>query len=340
MMGAVEDREPRRTRGASTQPSQAGEPNQPSVPGKHSEHSQGKVVRFIEGMEGGGESRFGLDPSDFDPEYLRELIGRLGLLFGERRRYFRVQVKGWENVPPSPALIISNHSGGTTILDAWGLGFAWHTHFAMKRPIHVLAHEMVFTVHQVGRMFARAGVLRAQPELGQRVLGEWKRDLLVMPGGDVDVWRPYKERYKVKFAGRTGYARLALRTGVPIVPIANAGAHETLRVLTDGAPLAKFLRFPKLFRASIFPVSLAIPWGLTIGPWPHLPTPTTLRYRIGKPVLADEFLPAPGKEPSNAQVAGYDARVRAAMQELLDGLKDEDERGKWRRGWGRAWAAE
>ena len=279
-------------------------------------------------MDGGGsENRLGLEPSDFDAEYTRRLIERMGVLFGERHHYFRVSVIGWENVPEAPVLVVSNHSGGTSIPDAWGLGFAWHTHFAMKRPLHVLAHELVFSIEPIGRMFARAGVLRAQPELGQRVLNAG-RDLLVMPGGDVDVFRPYRERYKVKFAGRKGYARLALKTGVPIVPVANAGAHETLRVLTDGAPVAKFLRFPQLFRASIFPVSLAFPWGLTIGPWPHLPPPTRLRYRIGRPVLPDDGFCKAGEEPTTAKVKGYDAKVRGAMQELLDQLRDEDPREK------------
>jgi 1-acyl-sn-glycerol-3-phosphate acyltransferase len=284
---------------------------------------KGEVVRWI---GRGSESKLGLNPGDFDAEYVGGVIERMKVLFGEKHRYFRVSVHGWENVPPAPVLVVSNHSGGTSIPDAWGLGFAWHTHFAMKRPLHVLAHELVFSVPSVGRVFARAGVLRAQPELGQQVLKEWQRDLLVMPGGDVDVWRPYRERYKVKFAGRKGYARLALKAGVPIVPVANAGAHETLRVLTDGAPLAKLLRFPQLFRASIFPVSLSIPWGLTIGPWPHLPPPTRLRYRIGPPVLPEGGFCAPGEEPSNERVAAYDERVRAAMQDLLDHLEAEDGR--------------
>jgi 1-acyl-sn-glycerol-3-phosphate acyltransferase len=201
----------------------------------------------------------------------------------------------------------------------------------MKRPLRVLAHEMVFSIHALGRVFAKGGVLRAQPELGQKVLSQWKQDLLVMPGGDRDVWRPYKERYKVKFAGRKGYARLALKTRVPIVPVANAGAHETLRVLTDGEPIARFLRFPKLFRASIFPIHLSIPWGLAIGPWPHLPPPTTLRYRIGPPVLPDDGYPEPGKEPSPEQLAAYDAKVQRAVQALLDELEDDERDAHQRR---------
>lgn len=286
----------------------------------------GRKGTFVRWFEERNANRLGLDPADFDEAYTRRLVRHLQVLFGSerQRKYFRVDVKGWEHVPPSPALFVSNHSGGTTILDTWGLGYAWHSHFDVKRPLHVLAHELVFSFEKVGRVFSRAGVLRAQPELGQRALSEWKRDLLVMPGGDVDVWRPYKERYKVKFAGRRGYARLALKARVPIVPIANAGAHETLHVLTDGAPLARFLQFPKLFRASIFPVSLAFPWGLTIGPWPHLPPPARLRYRIGTPVLPDGGYPVPGVEPSADQIAAYDEKVQAAIQALLDELQAEE----------------
>jgi 1-acyl-sn-glycerol-3-phosphate acyltransferase len=285
--------------------------------------AKGTVMRWFEERR---PTQLGLDPSDWDARYVGKLVDRMKLLFGARRRYFRVDVQGWDHVPEAPALFVSNHSGGTTILDTWGLAFAWHTHFASKRPLHVLAHEIVFSVERLARVFAKGGVLRARPELGYEVLVKHRRDLLVMPGGDVDVWRPYRERYKVKFAGRRGYARLALKAGVPIVPIANAGAHETLHVLTDGAAFARFLGFPKLFRASIFPVSLAFPWGLTIGPWPHIPPPAKLRYRIGAPVFPEGGLRqrGPDEEPSAEEVAAYDARVRAAIQRLLDELEAEE----------------
>ena len=171
-----------------------------------------------------------------------------------------------------------------------------------------------------GRFFGQRGVLRGEFDLGFEALREWRRDVLVMPGGDQDTWRPYKDRYRVCFGGRTGYARLALRAGVPIVPIANAGAHETLIVLSRGRRLAKALNLQQLARASIFPIHLSLPWGLAFGPWPHIPWPTRLRYRVGEPIQAS---PLEGSEPSAAEIEAHDAKVQKAMQGLLDELRDE-----------------
>jgi 1-acyl-sn-glycerol-3-phosphate acyltransferase len=267
----------------------------------------------------------GVDPETFDAGFVRGIVRRMEMLFSDegKRRYFRVDARGWSNIPEAPTLIVSNHSGGTTIPDVWGLMFAWHRQFDYARPLHTLAHEIVFGTVATGRFFERGGVLRADPELGETVLTRHRRDLLVMPGGDVDVWRPYRERYKVKFAGRKGYARLALRAGAPIVPVANAGAHETLRVLTDGAAFARLIGLPKLARARIFPIHLSIPWGLAIGPWPHLPTPVRLRYRFGRVIEPPGGPCAPGEEPSEARVDELDRAVQAEMQRLLDGLAGE-----------------
>jgi 1-acyl-sn-glycerol-3-phosphate acyltransferase len=189
-----------------------------------------------------------------------------------------------------------------------------------------MAHEMIFSLPRVARAFTRLGVLRGAPHLGAQVLGQLRRDLLVMPGGDRDTWRPFSQRYKVNFAGRKGYARLALQMGVPIVPVAHVGAQHTLLVLSDGSRFARAVGLQKIARASIFPVHISVPWGLTVGPLPHLPLPVRLRYRIGPPVA-----PPPGPEreeqPSDERVAAYDASVQRAIQGLLDELRAE------RRGW-------
>ena len=235
--------------------------------------------------------------------------------FGERGRY-PVVATGLEALPPPPLMIVSNHSGGSTVLDCLGLGFAWYRRFH-ERPLHFLAHEILLATRLTGPFFDRVGVLRTSRGLARDVLREWRRDVVVMPGGDRDTWRPYRDRYRVQFAGHTGYARIALETGVPVLPVAHAGPHDTLLVLTDGERIARRLKLHDLFRIDVFPIHISLPWVVGIGPLPHLPLPTALRYRFGAPVpLPEEH--EPGTMPSRELVLEYDRRVRGAMQGLLD----------------------
>lgn len=264
---------------------------------------------------------WGLDPEDYDPQAVSRVLEKTKHLFG-RQAYFGLRVEGWEEIQAKPSLFVSNHSGGMLAIDAFGFVAGWYQTIGVQRPLHVLAHELILTLKATGEPLSKVGVLRAEPTIAQRVLEEWQRDLLVYPGGDVDTFRPYKDRYKVNFAGRKGYARLALKAGVSITPIAHAGAHETLMVLTSGEKLAEKMGLPKLARARIFPIHLSFPWGLSIGPWPHIPPPTLFRYKIGTP------LELPKKtwlsEPPDSVVEETDQRVQTAVQGLLDELHEEE----------------
>ena len=291
-------------------------------------HSQPKG-RFLKWFLGDRGARWGTDPGEYRPSCVQETVSSMGRLFGPGC-YFGLDVQGWENVPPAPAMLISNHSGGTTIPDVWGLLIAWYRHFGTERPVHPLAHEIILGTELTARFFSQRGVLKAHPGVAADVLTRFRRDVLVMPGGDLDTWRPYSQRYTVRFGGRRGYARLALRTGVPVIPVANAGAHETLLVLTDGRKFARAVGLYDVARAEIFPVHLSLPWGLGIGPLPHLPTPARLRYKIGKPVEVPEGVVL-GQEPTDDQVREYDARVQAEVQGLLDQLREEDEAARQQR---------
>lgn len=259
-------------------------------------------------------------PEAWDPAYVERVVAAVGKLFGPGR-YFGLEVRGFENIPPAPALLVSNHSGGTSIPDVWGFGVAWYRHFGPTRPLHVMAHELLFMTGVTGRFFERCGVLRATPGLAQDILMDHRRDLLVLPGGDGDTWRPWTERYRVHFGGRTGYAKLALDAQVPIVPVAHAGAHETLLVLSSGERLAKWLGLQRLMRAEVWPVHLSLPWGLAMGPLPHLPLPAKFRYLVGAPIG-----PPPPLPYDEGDVLALDRQVRQAVQAQLDVLQREAKR--------------
>jgi 1-acyl-sn-glycerol-3-phosphate acyltransferase len=282
-----------------------------------SRHSKSRILRWLGGKDG---VPWGADPNDFDPVAIEHTLGTLGELFGAEgwpRRYFPLEVHGLDRIPPGPTMVVSNHSGGTSIPDVWGFLVAWYRRFGSSRPIHPLAHEMIVSTRLTGPYFSKRGVLRATRALAVEAL-RLGHDILVLPGGDAETWRPWKRRYVVDFNGRTGYARTALETGVPIVPVAHAGAHDTLFVLSDGKRLARWLHLQELARSSVFPVHLSLPWGIGIGPLPHIPWPARMRYSIGAPITPPEMASTPAEV--DQQVRVLDAWVRRSIQTMLDGL--------------------
>lgn len=250
---------------------------------------------------------------------MERVIDTLSHVYGSEGRYFSVSSAGWERFPDGPSVVVANHSGGTSFPDAWGLGWAWYDHFGFDRPVHPMAHDMVWVVPGIAERFARLGIVRADRQLAHEVLTRYRRDIVVMPGGDREVWRPFGRRYQVCWSGRTGYARTALRAGVPVTPIACAGGHSTFVVLSDGHRFARAIGLHKLARADVFPLHLSFPYGLGIGPFPHLPPPSHFRYLVGDPVEPVEHVPE-GREPSRLAIREMDLRVRASMQEQLDRL--------------------
>ena len=291
------------------------------VPESRRNAALARILQFIAPVDSdeGRDRAWGQNIEDLDREFLERTVSRMDPLFCTSGPY-PIEVTGIEDMPPPPTLLVSNHSGGLLIPDAWGLGWIWYQKMGLDRPLHGLAHEMLFKVRGTGQPMAQLGALRAGPSVALEALRDWRHDIAVMPGGDVDVFRPYRDRFRIDFGGRKGYAKLALKAGVPIVPIAHSGAHETLIVLARGSRIARMTGIKKAARANIFPISLTFPWGLTVGPLPNVPVPARFRYRFGSAVqLADKPVP----EPTQAQIDELDRRVRSAMQAQMDQLRVE-----------------
>jgi 1-acyl-sn-glycerol-3-phosphate acyltransferase len=278
--------------------------------------------RLMSMLHGERGPQHGLDPGEFDARAVDDTLRWIDPLFAEapKRGYFQCTYEGFDEIPNEPVMVVMNHSGGTTIPDVWGFLAKWYRTFGSSRPIHAMAHDLIFSLDAVGSFFARRGVLRATRAACLRALLGYKRDVLVLPGGDREVWRPYHKRFDCDFAGRTGYVRMAMEAGARIVPVAHAGAHETLMVLSDGHRLARALGLQRLARAEIFPVHLSLPWGLTVGPWPHIPVPASFRYHVGAPIETrwDTQGEAPTLAARDAWVQQVDARVRASIQRGLN----------------------
>lgn len=259
----------------------------------------------------------GGDVEHYDARAVATTLERVRAL-GRWLPLYPVEALGLERLPPPPALVVMNHSGGDTVLDVWGFMYAWYRHFGPTRPLRPLAHQILLEQPLSGPYLTRRGILKADHEVALAALSRMRHDVLVMPGGDVEAWRPYRERHRVGFAGRTGYVKLSLEAGVPIVPVGHVGAHSSFIVLTRGDRIARALHLHALARADVFPLHLSLPWGLGLGPLPHLPWPTRLRYAIAEPITATPR----GAPPTSEAIADLDARVRAAIQSALDHLAD------------------
>ena len=118
---------------------------------------------------------------------------------------------------------------------------------------------------------------------------------------------------------RSGFIRLAIRNGTPIVPVATVGGHDTLFVLSEGRGLAKLLNLKKWLRVEVAPVTLSWPLGLTlhVTPLQHLPLPAKIRTECLAPVYFDA-------DPKRADDADYvqqmyteiECRIQAGMDRL------------------------
>jgi 1-acyl-sn-glycerol-3-phosphate acyltransferase len=253
------------------------------------------------------------DLDDRDPDFMRELLPGLWLLVSA---WYRPDIRGLENVPrEGPVLVVGNHSGGTSSPEVFISQLAISTYFGVERAHFQLAHRMVLN-NPLGWMLRRFGTIEADPDNAEQAL-DAGAIVTVFPGGDHEVFRPSWESARIDMGGRKGFLKLALSKGVPIVPMVSLGGQETALFLSRGEGLAKLLRLDKAMRLKTLPVMLSLPFGLQIGPQPHLPLPVKISSRFLPPIdLRERF----GEDPDLDEV--YDVLV-AEMQETLTQMQRE-----------------
>ena len=250
----------------------------------------------------------------WDPAYIRTTLPALRAM---SKVYFRAEVRGLSNIPAEgPILLVGNHSGGTLIADTFVFAQGFYDHFGPLRRFHQLAHDLVFRLPGARASLSRYGTVPASPENMRRAL-ERDAALLVYPGGDHETYRPTWESDKIDFAGRQGFAKLAIEYGVPIVPVVAIGGQETALFLGQGRDLARRLRLDRLLRLKVFPAQVAPPFGFTIMDLPaRVPLPAKIVVRVLPKIdLKHRLGSSPDLDDAYELVTG---RMQDALSELSD----------------------
>jgi 1-acyl-sn-glycerol-3-phosphate acyltransferase len=219
------------------------------------------------------------------------------------QKWFRVEVRGVENIPAGGgALVVSNHSG-TLPVDGMMTGVAIYDRTG--RHLRPLGADLVFRLPVIGEMARKGGATLACGEDAERMLSNGEL-VGVWPEGFKGIGKPYSERYKLQRFGRGGFVAAAIRTGVPIVPCSVVGAEEIYPLVGNIPSLARLMGVPYIPITPFFPL---------LGPLGLLPLPSKWLIEFGEPIRTDSYDEGASDDPM--LVFNVTDQVRETIQQTL-----------------------
>ncbi|WP_369812755.1 lysophospholipid acyltransferase family protein, partial [Kineosporia sp. R_H_3] len=247
-----------------------------------------------------------VDEFGFDRELTETVL--LAVVRPLYKRWFRVEVRGIENIPESGgALVVANHSGAVA-LDSLMTQVAVHDVHPQHRFLRMLGADLVFQTPFVGELARKGGATLAANSDAERLLSAGEV-VGVWPEGFKGVGKPFSERYKLQRFGRGGFVSAALRTRTPIVPCAIVGAEETYPILGNLPTVARLLGLP------YFPVTPTFP---LLGVLGAVPLPSKWLIEFGAPVPTDELGIGAAEDPM--LVFDLTDQIRQTIQQTLYSL--------------------
>ncbi len=255
------------------------------------------VTLDIGRRDGGAvDDQFGLDTT------MRDLVKPAFRFLHDR--YWRVEVSGARNVPTSGGcLLVANHSGALPF-DGAMIVTAVDVH--CRRVLRFLYDRFVAKVGPVDTFYRRVGGVVASHENATALLNAGE-SVLLFPEGVPGVAKPFTDRYHLR-PFSPGFARLALATDVPIVPVAVVGAEEIYPLVGRAESVGKAFGMPYVPITPFFPL---------LGPLGALPLPTKWFIRFGKPIR----ITAPDDEGRLQRARIEAVRVRRRLQAMVTRLK-------------------
>ena len=268
------------------------------------ENWEPRLAEFLAFLRRRVTGDYSVDEYGFDPEITERFF--LSAVRPIAQKWFRVEVRGAENIPADGgALMVSNHSG-TLPLD--GLVTAVSIHDHTGRHLRPLGADLVFRLPIVGEIARKGGATLACNDDAERMLSGGEL-VGVWPEGFKGIGKPYSERYKLQRFGRGGFVSAAMRTGVPIVPCSVVGAEEIYPLVGNIPSLARLLGMPYIPVTPFFPL---------LGPLGLVPLPSKWLIEFGEPIRTDSYDHGAADDPM--LVFNVTDQVRETIQQTLYSL--------------------
>jgi 1-acyl-sn-glycerol-3-phosphate acyltransferase len=189
----------------------------------------------------------------------------------------------------------------------------------LGRPVYGLADHLFRSLPVAGTVWARNGGVAAHPDNAYRLLREQHQLALVFPEGTKGTGKPYSERYQLRRFGRGGFVEIAMRAGVPVIPIAVIGSEEAMPIVAKSNRLAKAIGLPYV------PVTANM---LAFGPLGLVTyLPAKFKLRVLEPVYFD--VPPDQRRYQRSRVFEEAEAIRQSLQtNIYDMLRKR--RSVWR----------
>lgn len=268
-----------------------------AVPKHSAEHLSKRHPEFWQKYKG-QEDKF-----DFDLEAIGQLEPAFRFLFDH---YFRIQVRGANNIPAEGPVILAGNHSGTIPIDAV-MTFEASLQHDNPRRLRYLVLPWFKKIPPIWDALSKLGAVEASFENALTLLGD-NEIVGIYPEAERAMAKDWSQRYQlVDF--NTGFVRLAIATQTPIVPVVTIGAEETYPNFGNWEAMAKFTELP------LFPITLTFPW--LPFPFNFTPMPSRWLIQFGKPITLNY---SPDKSLDVELVRKITAEIRQDIQQELNTL--------------------
>jgi 1-acyl-sn-glycerol-3-phosphate acyltransferase len=231
------------------------------------------------------------------PMNIENLI-RLAPVVAGIRAYHRHSTVGMDQLPKSGMILAANHS-----LASYDIVLLMADIYEQTNRIpRALIDRLFFKVPGLGSLMESLGSREGTHENAVSMLKSGEI-LVVAPGGMREALRPSREKYKVMWGRRRGFARLAIETGCPIVLAACPSSDDLYNIAPSYVTVwaYKTLKIPLFFAK-----------GIGFSP---IPKPVKLTHYLSEPLY-------PPKKSEDAEemakiTAEFHRRVVDRMERLM-----------------------